>query len=194
MLDTIRTQPDPHAHCIKQPGRRLLRSVLLDFVRRATGGGARRPVDASLNLTSYIDFLLVTVIFLLMSFSASGDFRVDPHIVLPRAENVIEMLEAPTVAVNGNQVLVDGTSVGSIRAIEERGTLQKIDGLFDMLRRKRELWVSLHPGKPFPGVCLLQVDSAVPALVVKSVFQTAAYAGYGNVSFMVRKRDTVTAG
>jgi hypothetical protein len=28
----------------------------------------------------------------------------------------------------------------------------------------------------------------VPTLVVKSVFQTAAYAGYPNISFMVRKR------
>jgi hypothetical protein len=28
----------------------------------------------------------------------------------------------------------------------------------------------------------------VKALIVKSVFQTAAYAGYPNVSFMVRRR------
>jgi hypothetical protein len=40
-------------------------------------------------------------------------------------------------------------------------------------------------------VCILQVDENIPALVVKSVFQTAAYAGYPNISFMVRKRATV---
>ena len=32
---------------------------------------------------------------------------------------------------------------------------------------------------------ILQVDKEVSALVVKSVFQTAAMAGYQNVSFMV---------
>jgi hypothetical protein len=36
-------------------------------------------------------------------------------------------------------------------------------------------------------VAILQIDQQVPALVVKSVFQTAAFAGYPNVSFMVRK-------
>ena len=32
---------------------------------------------------------------------------------------------------------------------------------------------------------VLQVDQDVQAVVVKSVFQTAAFAGYPNVSFMV---------
>jgi biopolymer transport protein ExbD len=139
-------------------------------------------------VTSYIDFLLVTVIFLLMSFSAGGEISVDKNITLPQAENVESMIEAPTVAVNGNQVLVDGHLAGSTRAIEDLGRMQKVDELFDLLKRKRELWKSFHPNKPFPGVCILQVDEDVPALVVKSVFQTAAYAGYPNISFMVRKR------
>ena len=60
-------------------------------------------------------------------------------------------------------------------------------GLFTLLKNKRELWKQVQPNKPFPGVCILQVDQNVPALVVKSVFQTAAFAGYPNVSFMVGK-------
>src|SRR5690606_34909687 len=145
-------------------------------------------VNAGLNLTSYIDFLLVTVIFLLMSFSASGEIAVDKNITLPQAEDVEAMVEAPTVAVNGNQVSVDVSLAGSARALDDVGAMQKVDELFDLLKRKRELWKSFHPNKPFPGVAILQVDEDVPALVVKSVFQTAAYAGYPNISFMVRKR------
>ena len=38
-------------------------------------------------------------------------------------------------------------------------------------------------------MAILQVDKDVDALVVKSVFQTAAFAGYGNVSFMVKKKS-----
>jgi len=181
-------QRNPHAHTIHQPGRRLLRRIPLPFVRRKVAGEGGRPVDAPLALVPFIDFLLVTVIFLLMSFSAGGDINVDRHIKLPSAENVEAAVVAPMVAVNGNQVLVDGELVGSTRAIEERGVMMRVDQLFERLKSKRELWKSFHPQQAFPGVCLLQVDEAVPAVVVKSVFQTAALAGYPSVSFVVRTR------
>src|SRR5262245_32117200 len=178
---------NPHAHVIHQPGRRLMRHVPLKFVfNKAVGAGKRSP-NAALNLVSFIDFLIVTVIFLLMSFSASGEITVDKNVKLPKAENVEDIVDAPMVAVNGNQILVDGTLAGSTRAIEELGRMQKIDELFTLLKNKRELWKQLQPNKPFPGVVVLQVDQNVPALVVKSVFQTAAFAGYPNVSFMVGK-------
>ncbi|WP_437552849.1 MULTISPECIES: ExbD/TolR family protein [unclassified Sorangium] len=178
---------NPHAHVIHQPGRRLMKGVPLRFVwNKVSGHGARSP-NAGLNLVSFIDFLVVTVIFLLMSFSASGEIAVDKNVRLPKAENVEDVIDAPMVAVNGNQILVDGALAGSTRAIEELGRLQKIDELFNLLKNKRELWKQVQPNKPFPGVCILQVDQNVPALVVKSVFQTAAFAGYPNVSFMVSK-------
>lgn len=176
---------NPHAHCIHTPGRRLMMKIPLKFVwHRVSGHGGRSP-NAELNLVSFIDFLVVTVIFLLMSFSASGEITVDKNVRLPKAENVESIIDAPMVAVNGNQILVDGTLAGSTRAVEELGRLQKIDELFNILKAKRELWKQVQPNKPFPGVCILQVDQNVPALVVKSVFQTAAFAGYPNVSFMV---------
>lgn len=182
-----RHHKNPHAHVIHNPGARLLRGIKLKYVwLKATGHGKRSP-NTSLNLTSYIDFLMVTVIFLLMSFSASGEIIVDQNVKLPKAENVDDVIDAPMVAVNGNQILVDGMQAGSTRAVEELGRLQKIDELFNVLKNKRELWKQVQPNKPFPGVAILQIDQNVPALVVKSVFQTAAFAGYPNVSFMVGK-------
>jgi len=178
---------NPHAHVIHQPGRRLMHGVKLKYVWNKVTGHGGKGVNAGLNLVSFIDFLVVTVIFLLMSFSASGEMSVDKNVRLPKAENVEDIIDAPMVAVNGNQILVDGVQAGSTRSIEELGRLQKIDELFNILRSKRELWKQVQPNKPFPGVCILQVDGAVPALVVKSVFQTAAFAGYPNVSFMVGK-------
>lgn len=179
---------DPHSHSIHLPGRRLMHAVPLNFVYKKVLGGGGRSVNASLNLTAFIDFLIVTVIFLLMSFSASGEITVDKNITLPQAENVQEVLDAPMVAVNGNQVLVNGTPAGSTRAIEDVGRMQKVDEVFELLKRQREMWKSFNPQKPFPGVAILQVDENVSSLVVKSVFQTAAFAGYPNISFMVRKR------
>jgi len=170
---------------VHEPGRRLMHFVPLKFVQKRVSGGSGHGVSASLNLTSMIDFLVVTVVFLLMTFSASGEVPLDKNVKLPKAENTIDMVDAPMLAVNGNQILVDGTPAGSTRAIEEAGRLQRIDELFNILKSKRELWKATNPGKSFPGVCILQVDQEVAALVVKSVFQTAAFAGYPNVSFMV---------
>jgi biopolymer transport protein ExbD len=178
---------DPHAHAIHAPGKRLMFHVPLKYVWNKVAGHGARGTNAGLNLVSFIDFLVVTVIFLLMSFSASGEIAVDRNVKLPKAENVEDVIDAPMVAVNGNQILVDGALAGSTRAVVELGRMQKIDELFNILKNKRELWKSVQPGKPFPGVVILQVDSEVPALVVKSVFQTAAFAGYPNVSFMVGK-------
>jgi biopolymer transport protein ExbD len=172
---------------IHEPGRRLMHHVPLKFVQKKVGGGGHRPTSAGLNLTSMIDFLVTIVVFLLMSFSASGEIPLDKNVKLPKAENTIDMVDAPMIAVNGSMILVDGTPAGSTRAIEEAGRMQRIDELFNILKSKRELWKAVQggSGKAFPGVCVLQVDQAVQALVVKSVFQTAAFAGYPNVSFMV---------
>jgi biopolymer transport protein ExbD len=182
-----RKHHDPHAHAIHAPGRRLMHHVPLRFVWNKVAGHGGAGVNAALNLVSFIDFLVVTVVFLLMSFSASGEVIVDKNVKLPKAENVDDMIDAPMVAVNGSQILVDGTAAGSTKAIEELGRMQKIDELFNILKNKRELWKQVQPNKPFPGVAILQVDQNVPAIVVKSVFQTAAFAGYPNISFMVGK-------
>jgi biopolymer transport protein ExbD len=170
---------------VHEPGRRLMHAVPLNFVHKKVVGTGARGVNANLSLTSMIDFLVVTVVFLLMTFSASGETPLNKNVNLPKAENTIDMIDAPMVAITGSQVLVDGSAAGNTRAIEDAKRLQRIDELFNILKNKREIWKQLHPGKDFPGVVVLQVDQDVQAVVVKSVFQTAAFAGFPNVSFMV---------
>ena len=170
---------------VHEPGRRLMQHVPLDFVRKKVSGMGRRSANANLSLTSFIDFLIVTVVFLIMTFTTSSEMPVAKGVTLPKAENTIDMIDAPMVAINGSEVLVDGSAAGNTRAIEDSKRMQRIDELFNILKNKRELWKQLHPGKDFPGVVVLQVDQDVQAVVVKSVFQTAAFAGFPNVSFMV---------
>jgi biopolymer transport protein ExbD len=170
---------------VLEPRRRLMRQVGLEFVAKKVAGGGHRNTNASLSLTSMIDFLIVTVIFLLMSFSASGETPVAKGLNMPKAENVEDMMDAPVVAVAGSQILVDGAPSGNTRAVEESDRMQRIDELFNILKAKRELWKQTHPNKDFPGVVMLQIDQNIKAVVVKSVFQTAAFAGFPNVSFMV---------
>ena len=170
---------------VHEPGRRLMHHVPLKFVKKRVTGGNHRSVVAGLSLTSMIDFLVVTVVFLLMTFSASGETPLNKNVRLPQAEHTLDMIDAPMVAITGSSILVDGNAAGNTRAIEDSKRLQRIDELFNILKGKREVWKQLHPGKDFPGVVVLQIDQEVTAVVVKSVFQTAAFAGFPNVSFMV---------
>jgi biopolymer transport protein ExbD len=172
---------------ISVPGRRLVHHIPLKFVRRKVTGGGMRAVNTELPLVPFIDFLLCIVLFLLASFSATGELPIDKNVKLPSAQNVMDMVEAPMVAITGSQILVDGIPSGNTRAIEEANRLQRVDELFNVLKSKRELWKQINPGKTFPGVVVLQVDKRVTALVVKSVFQTAAFAGYPQVSFMTKR-------
>lgn len=161
--------------------------IKLPYVQKKVAGHGRRSANANLSLTSMIDFLIVVVVFLLMTFSASGEIPQAKNLTLPQAENTVDMLDAPMVAINGSQILVDGAAAGNTHAIEDSKRLTRIDELFNILKGKREVWKQLHPGKDFPGVVILQIDQDVPAVVVKSTFQTAAFAGYPNVSFMVNQ-------
>lgn len=172
---------------IKQPNRRLMRHLGLDFVQSKVSGGGTRSTNASLSLTSMIDFLIVVVVFLLMTFTASGKTPIARGLNLPKAENTIDMIDAPIVAVVGSEILVDGAPTGNTRAVEESDRMQRIDEVFNVLKSKRALWKQTHPGKDFPGVVMLQIDQKVKAVIVKSIFQTAALAGFPNVSFIVNE-------
>lgn len=139
-------------------------------------------------MASFLDVLIVTVLFLLTSFSASGECP-DRQVRVPGAVHGEDLIEAPMVAVSGGAILVDGVAAGSVRAIAESGQRSRIDELARILEQKRALWRAVQPTKPFPGVCVLQIDQDVPAVVVKSVFWTAVQAGYPEVSFMVKKLE-----
>jgi len=173
---------------ISVPGRRLLKGVPLRFVAKKVGGGGGKSVNHDVPLIPFIDFLLCIVLFLLASFSASGELPVDKNVKLPLADNVEDMTTAPMVAITGQMILVDGIPAGTTRPVKEANRMQKLDELFNLLKTKRELYKQINPGKDFPGVAVLQVDRQVEAVIVKSVFQTAALAGYPNISFMVQSR------
>ena len=70
---------------------------------------------------------------------------------LPKAENTLDMIDAPMVAITGSQVLVDGVAAGNTRAIEESKRMQRIDELFNILKTKREIWKQIAPRQGLPG-------------------------------------------
>ena len=163
------------------PGKRRPRA----FPSFAVPPAKARPI--ALNLTSMIDVLVVTLVFLLFTFSASDACGCKKNIEIPTADNPVEMIEAPFISVTPGQILLDGSVVGQTRAIIDAHRVTRIEDLFDHLKTKRENWRTLNPGRDFPGNVVFEIDGDVPTSVVKSVALTATLSGYPNFSFMVRK-------
>jgi hypothetical protein len=110
------------------------------------------------------------------------------EIDLPSATHSSPLLgdDVPIISVTGDKIRCQGAVVGDAAAIVTVGRPQRVDGLWDSLKHARESWQSSHAGASFPGIALFAFDRRVPALVFKSVFQTAAFAGYPNAEFAVR--------
>jgi len=97
--------------------------------------------------------------------------------------------DAPLVTVVGQDVRLDGATVGDAREILSSRRMTRVDGLFRALKTRRIAWNASHPGGTFTGEILFAMAEDTPAVLVKSVFQTAAFAGYPNASFVVRTKD-----
>jgi hypothetical protein len=87
----------------------------------------------------------------------------------------------PLIDLEGTTVRVNGEPAGNTRAIEDLGRLQKIDDLFERLKQDRESFKAANPSTPFPGRATITAHPETTALVFKSMFQTAAFAGYPNL-------------
>ena len=74
--------------------------------------------------------------------------------------------------------MLDGAVLADTQPVVQSGRLQKIDGLFDALKQRR----MDHPEQK-PKV-ELDIAQDTPAVVVKSVFQTAAFAGVSDITFV----------
>jgi hypothetical protein len=84
------------------------------------------------------------------------------------------------IVVRAHQVLVDGVAVDDTRAHEATRRLQRLEKLYTHLVSARTAWSSAHPLAPFPGEATYAFEPETMAVVVKSVFQTGAVAGYPN--------------
>lgn len=109
------------------------------------------------------------------------------HGRLPEAVNAIPASFDGTtrVVLSGDALQVDDQPAGDVSEASSTGQLRRLDALFDLLKRKRAAWMALHPGAEFPGCLTLWVPRRTPLSIFKSIFQTAAFAGYPNLQLAV---------
>jgi biopolymer transport protein ExbD len=175
---------------IKRPEPELLRNIPLKFVRERVSGHGRKEVDHQIPLIPFIDFLIVLVIFLLMSFSASGELVAQqPTITMPDAKNTEQIEISPIVAVDERVITLDGTRVADTQTQGQSAQVDRIEPLIQGLEAEKRKWETIHPSEPFAGQVIVQADRNIDFRVVKKVMFSAAAAGYGNVSFAVNQRE-----
>ena len=175
---------------IKRPEPELLRNIPLKFVRDRVSGHARKSVDHQIPLIPFIDFLIVLVIFLLMSFSASGELVAQqPTITMPDAKNTEQIEISPIIAVDERVITLDGTRVADTQTQGQSAQVDRIEPLISGLEAEKRKWETIHPSEPFAGQVIVQADRSIDFRVVKKVMFSAAAAGYGNVSFAVNQRE-----
>lgn len=174
---------------VHRPGRVLLHKVPLKFVRNRVAGGGRKGVDASIALIPFIDFLTVLVVFLLMSFSASGELLAQkPTITMPKATNVVDLEPQPIIAIDSRVITLDGRRMADTQSLAQSAEMERIEQLVQDLETLHRNWSVLHPTEPFPGSVILQADKGIDFRVIKKVMFSAAQAGYANISFAVNRK------
>jgi biopolymer transport protein ExbD len=175
---------------IKRPQPELLRTIPLRFVRARVSGHGRKEVDHQIPLIPFIDFLIVLVIFLLMSFSASGELVAQqPTIKMPDANNTQQIEISPIIAVDERVITLDGSRVADTQTQGQSAQVDRIEPLISGLEAEKRKWETIHPSEPFAGQVIVQADRNIDFRVVKKVMFSAAAAGYGNVSFAVNQRE-----
>jgi biopolymer transport protein ExbD len=173
---------------IHQPGKVLLKHVPLDFVAKKVSGHGAKAVDISIPLVPFIDFLIVLVVFLLISFSASGELLAQKaNLTMPKAANVADLEPNPVVAIDTVTVTLDGRRMADTATLASDPKVERIEPLIQDLETLKRNWSILHPTEPFPGQVVLQADVSIDYRVIKKIMFSTAQAGYSNVSFAVNR-------
>jgi len=173
---------------INKPGKTLLRDVPLHFVAAKVHGGGRKSTNVELTLVPFIDLLVVLVVFLLISFSASGELLAQkPNLTMPKAEHVVNLDVAPVVAIDTIAVTLDGRPIADTATLASDPKVERLEPLIQELDTMKRNWAILHPQENFPGQIVLQADVTIDFRVVKKIMLSAAQAGYANVSFAVNR-------
>ena len=137
----------------------------------------KRNVYADLLLTALIDAFSILVIFLLMSFSSTGEILyMGKGMELPKAAKG-EMLERhPVVKVEEGKIFLEEKEVTG-------------DQLVAALLEVRQKFIDTHPaGAEFPGTLTVQGDRRLKYEMLNSIVLASSHAGFSDIKFAVIMR------
>jgi biopolymer transport protein ExbD len=137
------------------------------------GGKFKRSLAADLLLTALIDAFSILVIYLLMSFSSTGEIlQMSKDMEMPKA-SLADTIERNTVIkIDQHQVF-----------LEDKATTA--DGLVAELLEIRKNFGVLHKNEEFQGIITVQADRRTQYTELNKVVLAAAHAGFSDIRFAV---------
>ncbi len=137
------------------------------------GASFKRHLAADLLLTALIDAFSILVIFLLMSFSSTGDvIFIGKDQELPKA-HLGEVLERnPIIKVENDKIFVEDKEVN-------------VNTITTELLSLRKLYTDFHPGVEFPGIATIQADRRLKYEELNKIILAMNQSGYSDIHFAV---------
>ena len=175
------------------PGPRLGESIPFQHLG-GKGSHGRKGVYAGLNLTAMVDMMTMLVVFLLSTFSASGEILMSQKgLELPSGINDKDLERAPIISITKDAISFEGATVADPRTISEDTSMEwKIVELYDRLQlASYEFERQDQPEEAkakLRGLIVLQADKTVEAKVLNRVMKTAYSANYPQIMFAITKK------
>lgn len=134
-------------------------------------GKHKHAGPSELLLTALIDAFSILVIFLLMSFSSTGEILyIGKGTELPKAANTTVIERFPVVKIDEGKVYLED-------ALIEGNSLTA--GLLEL----RQKWQEQHVGEEYPGTLTVQADRRVKYEVLNQIVVAASQAGFSDMKF-----------
>lgn len=190
---------------IYAPGQKFRKHKLL-------GQSGKRELVAMLSLTAMVDMFTVLVIFLLQSYSSTGEVIFLPKDVqLPKAEKIKDLKPAVVVTISNKEILIDKNPVVPFETVKTQ-TEWMVQPLFDAVQKALQESKAKFDAKlqtqvrgvvqaakgpkteededltPWNKITV-QADKGMDFLTVKKVMYTVTEAGAGEINFAVMKRS-----
>lgn len=176
---------------VHAPGSRLYSSI--KFRRFKGKGSTHKSIHSELNLTPMIDMFSLLVVFLLQTFSASGEILfMREDIRLPEAENWTDLTRAPVIGISMAVITIDGRKVADTAELMLQsqnptpgGNPYLVPQLASSLEVLKENYIATNGKEKFNGDIIVQAHKGVDFPIIWMVLYTSASVGYDNVSFAI---------
>ena len=175
------------------PGPELYNSIPFRHLG-GKGKQGKKGVFAALNLTAFVDMMTMLVVFLLMTFSASGEILMSQKgLDLPQAINKDQLKRAPIITITMDTINFNGEHMADPRNIASDTSLEwKIIELYERLKVEHAQFelapIDEKEKESLRGLLILQADKNVDAKVLNRVMKTAYAAEYPNIMFAIAQR------
>ncbi|HLE11570.1 MAG: hypothetical protein A2504_05575 [Bdellovibrionales bacterium RIFOXYD12_FULL_39_22] len=147
----------------------------------------------NLDITSVLDIVVITMVFLIQNYNATGELiNIPKEVVIPNTISTKQNSAGVIVQVSPSKIWVDDTLILDSTAITKNSydrEGRRIVPLFNELVRKKELIKQIKNTSPnavdFTGRVNLVMDKSIKFDYVKKLLYTAAEAGYSQYKFIV---------